>query len=101
MFDPSDAVFLTWLKVDCGYLDPKPLPNGRWAAVWKLMFTHAVVIGTIGDETSIDDRWCYKDYASAKAALDAWNGSGEPEGWHRHPMTGRRRTEEGEEYAML
>jgi hypothetical protein len=94
----SEALFLTWLKVDCGYLDPKPLPRGRWAAIWKLMFTHAVVVGTIGDQNSIDDRWCYQNYEQAKTALDAWDGEGEPEGWHRHPITGRRRTESGEEY---
>lgn len=27
----------------------------------------------------------------AVAALIEWDGTGEPEGWIRHPMTGRRR----------
>jgi hypothetical protein len=28
---------------------------------------------------------------AAVAALIAWDGKGEPEGWFRHPMSGRRR----------
>lgn len=87
----GELSFMQWLKHDCGYRDPRPIGNGRYACIWPLMFTHAIVVGKIGDQTSADDRWCYHDYPAAFAALEAWDGLGEPAGWHRHPATGRRR----------
>ena len=80
------ALFL----VDCGYLDIKPLDRARWAGIQPKMYTHAIVKGRIGDVTGIDDVWCYPNYRAAKAALDPWDGTGEPIGWHRHPPSGRR-----------
>jgi hypothetical protein len=78
-----------------GYLAPVVL-NGKWAAIWPLMFTDAIVSGpmetiTIGPE----NRWCYqKDGHSATEALLDWLVAGlmgEPEKWHRNPFDGRRR----------
>jgi hypothetical protein len=88
----ADLEFLQWLKDECGYRDVRPLPGRRWAAVWPLMYTHAVLVGPLGCRLGYDDRWCYGSYAEAKAGLEAWDGSGEPGGWHRHPASGRRRT---------
>jgi hypothetical protein len=85
------AAFFTHLISDNGYLSPKDLGDGTYACVMPLMFTHAIIRGRIGDLHSYEDRWCYKDRQSALKALEAWDGTGEPEGWHRHPMTGRRR----------
>jgi hypothetical protein len=90
--------YLTWLKDDEGYKDIKLLSPTKWAAINQFMFTHAIIVGTVGNRTEYDDRWCYHDYKSAKAALDAWDGTGEPQGWHRHPPTGRRREAGMEEY---
>lgn len=95
----TDTEYLIWLVKECGYRDVRPLGDGRYAAISPLMFTHAIIVGRIGD-LGYDDRWCYHDHASALAALDAWNGVGEPEGWHRHPASGRRRNGE-EEYVAL
>lgn len=89
----TDLTFLQWLKEECGYRDPRPIPGNRYAAIQPLMFTHAIIIGELGDMYSAGDRWCYHDYAAAKAALDAWDGTGEPSCWHRHPRSGRRRTD--------
>jgi hypothetical protein len=63
----------------------------RLVAIMPLIYTHAIV--TIADAFGYEDRWCYHDYAAAKCALDEWDGcSGtEPQGWHRHPASGRRR----------
>lgn len=94
----DDAVFLTWLKNDCGYLLPTPIEGGRYMAIAPFMFTYAIITGEMGDRTSMGDRWCYKDRRAAEEAFHAWDGQGEPEGWHRHPASGRRRTETGEEY---
>lgn len=87
----EDAAFLTWLKNDCGYKHPRPIGNGRWAAVCPLLYTCAIVVGQIGDYVNTDDRWCYHTPEDARSALEAWDGTNEPQGWHRHPRTGRRR----------
>lgn len=77
-----------WTPAD-GYTDYRVFPNGRDALIARLLFTYAV----LADMSSFGygDRWCFKSYADARAALDAWDGEGEPTGWHRHPSSGRRR----------
>lgn len=66
----------------------KLFEGGGDAAIMPLAFTAAIVADLC--EWGYGDRWCYKTYDAAKAALDAWDGTGEPKGWHRHPATGRR-----------
>jgi hypothetical protein len=90
---PPDLVFLQWLIDQCGYKHPRPLPGGRYAAIWRLAFTHAIIVGRIGDRAGYDDRWCFNTYAEALIALEAWDGQGEPIGWIRHPNSGRRVSE--------
>lgn len=72
-----------------GYLHYTEYPHGTNAALLPLLYTCALVTGL--DTTGYRDRWCYQDAVSALAALAAWDGVGEPMGWHRHPATGRRR----------
>lgn len=86
----DDLSFLQFLKEN-GYLHVRPTTPGRWAAVMPLMYTHAIITGRMGDEIGYDDRWCFSSMEKAKAALDVWDGTGEPQGWHRHPDSGRRR----------
>lgn len=65
-----------------------------YIGVLPLMYTGAVIIGSKGNYRTYLDRWCYHSVEEAIAAGDAWSGewpSTEPEGWHRHPATGRRR----------
>lgn len=96
------ATFLYWLENDANYTDARDLGDGRYAAIMPLMFTHAIITGRIGNKDMYEDRWCYAGYDKAAAALEAWDGTGEPDGWHRHPGTGRRREEgnpELEEFA--
>jgi hypothetical protein len=92
---PNDVVFLQWLIDACGYHHPKPLlaRPGRYACIVKFAFTYGIVTGRIGDRMGYADRWCYSTMDKAKAALDAWDGAGEPIGWHRHPNSGRRVSE--------
>jgi len=80
---------------ECSCLDLKFFSNGGDAAIMPLMFTHAIVSGFT--PWGYKDRWCYGSYEEARAALDAWDGVGEPDGWHRHPATGRRRKNGKEE----
>lgn len=90
--------FLEWLVTDCGYCFVKVIGGGRYVAIVRYGFTHAIIVGRIGDMTGFDDRWCYHDRAGAEDAMDAWDCTGEPEGWHRHPGSGRRRCEGPGEY---
>ena len=94
---PDALTFLQWLKEEVDYTDLRLLPDGRYAGIAKFMFTSAVIVGTIGDIYGFDDRWCYHSTAEAVAALNAWDGTGEPKGWHRHPASGRRVSETGGE----
>jgi hypothetical protein len=74
------------------YTDYVELESGTNACIGELMFTYAILADL--HEYGYEDRWCYKTYAAAKTALDEWKasgGRGEPQGWHRHPNTGRRR----------
>lgn len=90
--------FLKYLMEDGCYLDGKLLTGNRWAVIHPLMYTHAILMGRVPRKMTHDDRWCYHTYAAAKAALNAWDGTGEPTGWHRHPSSGRRVDENGKEY---
>lgn len=75
------------------YLWIRQLDDGR--AIYLLPMLHGntrLGIGEFGDD-GFDDVWCYRvteNEAAWRAAL-GWDGEGEPEGWYRHPHTGRRR----------
>mgnify|MGYP001031230436 FL=1 len=82
--------FMNFLKSN-DYSHVRPIGNGRYAAIAQFMFSTAIVVGRIGNYSCYEDRWCYKTAEDAIAALEAWDGQGEPQGWVRHPTTGRRR----------
>ena len=66
----------------------------HYIGVMPLLFTGALIIGSTDNRRTYLDRWCYHSVEEAIAAGDAWSGDWpktEPEGWHRHPATGRRR----------
>ena len=94
---PPDLAYLQWL-LDIGYMHPRPLPGGRYGCIIRMAYTHAVVVGQIGDQIGYDDRWCYATCEAAVAALAAWDGNGEPRGWIRHPASGRRVSQSPDEY---
>lgn len=83
------------------YTHAKELPDGRVAAIMHLLYTRAIV--TLHPDTwrtCYEDRWCYSDLAKAAQALAEWDGTGEPQGWHKHPDTGRRREDGKPEYVL-
>lgn len=93
----SDTNTQMAIRLIHGYTDAKITPDGDVACIHRFMFTYAILVGL--NPSGYDDRWCYGSYGKAKAALEAWDGTGEPTGWHRHPDTGRRVNEEtGEMY---
>lgn len=75
-----------------GYLSERQLPDGRSVWLQRKIFTHAIVIGPTG-ASCYSDHWCYETRSLAEAALAAWDPmtTREPEGWIRHPQSGRRR----------
>lgn len=75
----------------------------RWMAVVPFIYTDAIVWGWITDTMFYEDRWCYDSPAKAIIYGTAWDGNAphtEPDGWHRHPRSGRRREggDESKEY---
>eukprot|EP00919_Chromeraceae_sp_WS-2016_P029646 GHVR01070526.1.p1 GENE.GHVR01070526.1~~GHVR01070526.1.p1 ORF type:complete len:113 (-),score=7.57 GHVR01070526.1:128-466(-) len=99
--DPEEAAFVTHLKKVNFYIDVRLRGDGLYSAIMPLMFTHAIITGQVGEYNFYTDRWCYGGLEKARAAHDAWDGSGEPEGWHRHPRTGRRRVIDEETSRLL
>ena len=77
----QNATFLHWLENDANYTNVRALNKTHYAAIMPLMFTHAIITGRIGNKAMYEDRWCYAGYDKAVAALEAWDGIGEPEGW--------------------
>lgn len=78
------------MGVEEGWAGWRLLPHGRLSAVVPMLFTFRLIIGSVGAD-GYDDCWCYHDLAAAIGAMGAWDGEGDPQGWHRHPPSGRRR----------
>ena len=74
------------------YLKIKILDTGMIGTVSPLLFGAQLGVTRPEDwESFYDDVWHYETVEDAKQALECWDGHGEPEGWHRHPKTARRR----------
>jgi hypothetical protein len=66
--------------------------DGRDACLARMGFNVAIFADLT--EWGYGERWCYSSLTRAYHALIEWKErglEGEPEGWHRHPDTGRRR----------
>lgn len=77
-----------------GYTATRPILDGAaYATIVPFMFTFAIIVGRMYDDDTYENRWCYNTYVEARTALESWDGAydTEPQGWHRHPPTGRRR----------
>lgn len=95
MTDPDQkarlAAYFAYLAED-GFRSFRAGPAGQWVGLYRYAFTTAIVKGVIFDRCSIIDRWCYTSGEAAEAALAAWDCvTGEPDGWLRHPASGRCR----------
>lgn len=75
------------------YLVPtRMLPDGRVLDVAPLLFGAArLTVSKNATTQIIGDAWEYENPVVAIGAWAQWDGEGEPEGWTRHPATGRRR----------
>lgn len=82
-----------------GAVAERLLPDGRRLAVLPLLFGQArlglgrVLTPTGELEDGFDDVWDYPSLAAARRAMAAFDPAQtpEPDGWHRHPASGRRR----------
>jgi hypothetical protein len=72
--------------------------DGELCVIARMLFTHAILADL--NDYGYEQRWCYSDFAAAAVAFWHWDGKDgtEPAGWHRHPATGRRVSEDGREY---
>lgn len=71
------------------YVDVKRLPDGRYIGTKRLLFHWTIHVDI--DFMGWRERYCFATYELAKRALDEWDGTGDPDYWHKHPDTGRRR----------
>lgn len=73
-----------------GYTQYAELPGGLYAFVCKMLFNWRMVIGTLDSPC---DAYCYDTHEQVVASLAAWDATAEPEpnGWKKHPTTGRYR----------
>lgn len=71
------------------YEQIKELPDGRIIGVNRLLFHWTLHVDI--HEGGYEDRYCYQMRYGALLAMGKWDGAGDPEGWHRHPKSGRRR----------
>lgn len=69
----------------------KLLGDGRAALLHRMIHTWRIVLAGDIDAYTYDDGYCYKTEAVARAAFEAWDGHGEPQGWNKHLRTGRWR----------
>jgi hypothetical protein len=63
---------------DMGYTDLCTLRGGVLCGLYPFMFTTGLVVGLT--EQGYERRYCYEYAVDARAALQAWNGSGHPGG---------------------
>lgn len=91
----TKEAYFEWLRSGEGgwCTEIKDIGDGFYAASKPLLFHWTLIMGEIGNKFSFLDRWCYETQEQAEAALARWDGEGEPDGWHRHPASGRRRHE--------
>jgi hypothetical protein len=71
--------------------------DGRGIWVYPMIYTFSLAIGPLGSPC-YDNYWCYRDLLSVMKAYSEWDVTEEPEpqGWVRHPKTGRRRFPSGD-----
>lgn len=101
-----DLARLRALRPIAGTMDQAAMPEGRDGALyWRALpdgfevvvypMTYGKVRLCYGDQGPcgfILNAYCYESPSRAIEAAEVWDGSGDPlDGWHRNPMTGRRR----------
>ena len=71
------------------YTHMRWIENVGWCGVHHLLFHWTMHYGITS--VSYDGRYCYQTQLQAVSSMLHWDGTGDPEHWHKHPPTGRRR----------
>jgi hypothetical protein len=68
------------------------LDDGRIVELWRTVFNLRITI-TLPENDGMcwNDAWCFRDIGAAFTAALSWDGEGEPDGWIKHPPSGRAR----------
>jgi len=75
-----------------GYEQIRRTSDRDWVALYPYLYTVAIVEGRMMNRWELTDRWCYASRQAAEAAFAVWDGvEGEPDGWIKHPASGRCR----------
>lgn len=69
----------------------KEFSDGRIVEVIRMVYNWRIYVRDRDNYFSYDDCWCYQSLTAAQRAFDAWDGQGEPQGWNKHPESGRWR----------
>lgn len=89
-----DSILTMWSKPEAKD-DIRDLEDGTWIMARRLMYHWMLIRGNEFESACYFDRWCYATEDLARDALAAFpvnpTADYEPEGWHRHPTTCRRR----------
>ena len=87
---------------ELGDLFAVQLRNGRTVHLTKMIFNHRLNLMS-ENGNGWDDAWCYEDFRSALIAMLNWNtdSMSEPEGWKKHPTTGRYRPDSNPDLEYL
>lgn len=74
------------------YLHERVLPDGRGVFLMQMLGSNLRIgISPKGNRMTFAAEYCYHDHDAAWRCALGWDGQDEPDGWYRHPMTGRRR----------
>src|SRR5262249_6808803 len=91
--DAESTKFIEYLYSN-GYFAVIPKGYTEFACLAPFAYTTAIITGQWGDRAGYSDRWYFDSPKKALVALMKWaidDFNGEPQGWHRHPDSGRRR----------
>lgn len=83
----EDKAWIAQMVETNHYPGGRAIGNGEWVAVMPLMFTGAIIKGSVGEDITYDDRWCYQSVDVALLAIDEWEKrqfEGEPLDWSTH-----------------
>lgn len=78
---------------EMGYTDWRVLPEGSIMAVGPMAFGNGRLFLEV-NSSGYEDCYCYDSLALAQKSMNEFDPQSgvEPQGWKRHPFSGRRRT---------
>ena len=74
-------------------MPPRILEDGRTIWVMRTLFNARIGIARTPVSMDFEDAWCYHDHDTAVRVAIEWDGNGEPDGWNKHPSSGRYRAD--------